>query len=135
MASRGRKACFNVAWRVLGAALLSGGALVIGCSHAWDDLEPISGAGGTSTASRSTGGKTSNGSGDDGPTTSSSSAVSSSSAQASSAAISSSSAAKSSSSSGMGLQITVPASVAACSNTFDKSASSCETAAGPGKMS
>jgi len=82
-------------------------ALAIGCSHAWEDLEPTGGNGGG--GSRSTGSHES--SGED---------------KASSGA---------SSSSGGGDFVTYPASVAACVNVNVLSTDACETATGKGQMS
>jgi hypothetical protein len=119
-----------------GAVFLLGGLLAVGCSHAWDALEPLGGAGGGTSATGTGGsggdatGATSS-TGGAGGTTSSSSAASSSAASSSAASSSaaSSSAASSSAASttgGGGSTAFYAATFAACNSDMDLDPVACE---------
>ncbi len=132
-----------------GAALAIAAVAALGCSHAWDLLEPLpgtTGTGGSASASSSSGlggaSATSTTSGAGGATSSSaqsssadaSSGAQSSSADASSSAQSSSAAASSSGTGGGGSTASYKATFAACNSDQDLDIAKCEALFGNGTM-
>jgi hypothetical protein len=139
-----------------GAVFLLGGLLAVGCSHAWDALEPLGGAGGGTSATGTGGsggdptgatssasGTTSSTGGASGTTSSSSAASSSaaSSSAASSSAASSSAASSSAASSsaasttgGGGSTAFYAATFAACNSDMDLDPTACELIVGKAAM-
>ncbi len=114
-----------------GAVFLVGGLLAVGCSHAWDVLEPLGGAGGGSTSTTGTGGSggdatgaTSSTGGASGTTSSTGSTGGTSSSSAASSSAASSSAA--STTGGGGSTAFYAATFAACNSDMDLDPGACE---------
>ena len=125
----------------LGAVFLLGGLLAIGCSHAWDVLEPLSGAGGGSPSTTGTGGSggaassTTSSTGGASSTTSSTGGASGTTSSSSAASSSAASSSAASGTGGGGATAYYGATFAACNSDMALDPAACELIVGNGTMS